>query len=123
MPPHNPGASGTGAAAASSGSSLPSYPVGFSRATDRRARAKIPHPGRAPQVTRHDHLPPFRVLAAPRSRPACSVGRPLAPHRVLDESGEREVQMRVGGNDITRVEHVMSADEIADIAAGFANEQ
>src|SRR6516162_10990592 len=58
----------------------------------------------------------------PQSRSG-QAGHSPAAQRLLDQRGERQVQMVVRGKHVPRRHHVVAARHVADIAAGFADEQ
>src|SRR5215813_11059697 len=58
----------------------------------------------------------------PQSRSG-RAGHSPAAQRLLDQRGERQVQMIVGGKYVARRHHVIAARHVANIAAGFADEQ
>src|SRR6516165_11357780 len=48
---------------------------------------------------------------------------PPAAQRLPDQRGERQVQMIVGGEHVAGRHHLMAAGQVADIAAGLADQQ
>src|SRR6516164_2398632 len=58
----------------------------------------------------------------PQSRSG-RAGLSPAAQRLLDQRGERQVQMIVGGEHVPRRHHVVAARHVADITAGFADQQ
>src|SRR6516164_5822518 len=55
-----------------------------------------------------------------RSNPARC---PPAALRLSDQRGERQMQVIVGGEHVPRRHHLMAARQVADIAAGLADQQ
>src|SRR5262245_66244474 len=58
----------------------------------------------------------------PRIRSGRAGDSPAA-QRLLDQRGERQVEMIVGGEHIAGHHHVVAAGHVADIAAGLTDEQ